>query len=262
MQAALDAHKKNTNKPAARGKPLLAEQYAAAKNIRKGECIHCHQIYEFRRADLKSSGQWSKEAVWVYPLPENLGIELDVDQGNKIKAVKAGSPAAKAGLRPGDLVKSLNQLPVSSFGDAQFALHRAPVKGQLALAWQRDGQPQASSLELPDGWRKTNPTWRPSLLDLFPSITIYGAELSAAEKKTLGLAEKRLAFRQQVEIHADAAKAGVQPGDVIIGMDGLAMEMSRTEFFGHIRRNFLVGDKITLDVIRNGKQIGLPITLQ
>ena len=71
-----------------------------------------------------------------------------------------------------------------------------------------------------------------------------------------------VAFRQQVEIHADAAKAGVQPGDVIIGMDGLAMEMSRTEFFGHIRRNFLVGDKITLDVIRNGKQIGLPITLQ
>jgi S1-C subfamily serine protease len=262
MQTALDAHKKNTDKPAARGKPLLAEQYAAAKNIRKGECIHCHQIYEFRRADLKAAGQWSKDAVWVYPLPENLGIELDVDQGNKVKAVKADSPAAKAGLRPGDLMRTMNQLSVSSFGDAQFALHRAPAKGPVPLAWERGGQPQSASLEVPEGWRKTNPTWRPSLLDLFPSLTIYGPELSAAEKKALGLADQRLAFRQEKDIHVEAKKLGVQPGDVIIGIDGQKMEMSRSDFLGHIRRNFLIGDQLTLDVLRGGKPVGLPITLK
>ena len=50
---------------------------------------------------------------------------------------------------------------------------------------------KSAILELPDGWRKTNLTWRPSLLDVLPSLTVYGEDLSAEEKKALGLSAKR-----------------------------------------------------------------------
>lgn len=263
MQAALTAHRQDPKaKPAARpDKPLRVEDYPAARRNRD-ECIHCHQVYEFRRAAQKEAGQWSRENVWGYPLPENVGLALDVDVGNRLKSVKAGSPAAKAGLQAGDLLMKLNDLPVASFADAQYALHKAPVKGQVPVVWTRDGKEQSARLELTEGWRKTNLTWRPSMLDILPSLTLYGDDLTPVQKKALGLSEKRLAFEQDKVVHSEAKKAGVLAGDVIIGINGEVMEMSMVDFLGHVRRNFLIGDQITLNVLRGGKRLTLPWTLR
>src|SRR5260370_42345746 len=99
--------------------------------MRKGECIHCHQVYEFRRDALKAAGQWRREDRWVYPLPENVGLILELDQGDRLHAVTLDSPAGRAGLRAGDTLRTLNGMPVASFADVQYALPRAPAKGQI-----------------------------------------------------------------------------------------------------------------------------------
>ena len=262
MQAALAAHRQNGGRPAAPAeKPLRVEDFPAAKG-RRGECIHCHQVYEYRRAADKEAGRWKREDLWVYPLPENVGLTLEVDVGNRVQAVAPGSPAARLGLRPGDLVQSINGIAVTSFADAQYGLHRAPAKGQTPITWLRDGKPMSGQLELAEGWRKTNLTWRTSLLDVLPSLSLYGEDLTPAQKKALGLSAKRLAFQQDKVVHADMRKAGVQPGDIIIGINNEALEMSMLEFLGHVRRNYLVGDAITLNLLRDGKRIDLPMTLR
>src|SRR5205823_4150621 len=69
---------------------------------RGGRCLHCHQVREALNADLRRSGKWTPDLVWRYPLPENVGLELEVDRGNVIKEVKPKSPAAAAGLQAGD----------------------------------------------------------------------------------------------------------------------------------------------------------------
>jgi hypothetical protein len=263
LESALEKHKKD---PKAKRedrpeKPLLAEQYAAAKKLGARECIHCHQVYEFRRFDAKQAGSFKREDLWVYPLPENVGLVLDNDQGNTVRTVTADSAAAKAGLRAGDVLQTLNGFSVASSGDVQHALHRGPPKGELPLAWQRDGKPMTAKLQLAEGWRKTNWTWRPSMLDILPSLSLFGDDLTDKEKKALGLGEKRLAFRQDKTVGADAKKAGVQAGDVIVGIDDQTMEMTMLEFLAYIRRNHLVGDKITLNLIRDGKRVNLPIQL-
>jgi S1-C subfamily serine protease len=117
-------------------------------------------------------------------------------------------------------------------------------------------------MELVEGWRKTNVTWRPSMLDILPSLALFGEDLSAAEKKTLGLEAKRLAFRQDKTVPADLRAAGIQGGDVVIGIDNRPLEMTVLEFLAHMRRNYLVGDRITLNIIRDGKQLDLPLTLK
>jgi serine protease Do len=264
LRAALAAHRRAPPEQAVSrsDKPLLAEEYPAAKTMRQGECIHCHQVYEFRRAALKATDQWRREDRWVYPLPENIGLTLEVDQGDRVRAVAPDSAALKAGLRAGDTLRTVNGSPVASFADVQYALHRAPANGRIWISWQSGGETRTTTLQLANGWRKTNLTWRPSLLDILPSLTLYGDDLSTQEKKALGLSAKRLAFRQQTPVHALARAAGVQEGDVIVGIDNEVLEMTMLEFLAHIRKNYLVGDRIVLHILRGDKRLDLPLTLR
>ncbi len=263
LEAALATHRKDlkARREAVPPKPLLAEDYPAARKLGKRECIHCHQVYEFRRHEAQAAGTFRREDLWRYPLPENVGLILDNDQGNKVRAVTTDSLAAAAGLRADDVLQTVNGATVASFADVQYALHRAPGKGELPLTWQRAGAALSAQLKLTESWRKTNWTWRPSMLDILPSLPVSGEDLSAQEKKALGLPEKRLAFRQDQRVGTDAKRTGVQAGDVIIGIDDQALEMMMDDFLAHIRRNYLVGDRITLNILRAGKRVNLPLKL-
>jgi hypothetical protein len=261
MLAALEAHRAGGGAAVPRdGKPMLVESYPAAK--RHQGCIHCHNINEFRREQRKESGAWQRDERWVYPLPENIGVTLEVDRGDRVRSVQAGSAADRAGLRAGDVLVRLNGLPVASFADVQYALHRAPVKGSVTVSWRRDGKEKSGTLELVEGWRKTNLTWRPSMLDVLPSLPLFGTDLDAVEKKALGLSAKRLAFRQQKVSARDATATGVRENDIVVGIDGESLEMTLAQFLAHVRRNYLIGDRLTLNVIRDGKRVDLPITLR
>ena len=77
--------------------------------------MHCHQVKERQNAALEKAGKWSRDLLWRYPPPDNLGLVLEIDRGNVIARVEPGSPAARAGLRAGDVVRRLNGLPVHSF---------------------------------------------------------------------------------------------------------------------------------------------------
>jgi S1-C subfamily serine protease len=179
-----------------------------------------------------------------------------------IKSVASGSAADRVGLKAGDILDRLGGNAVFSFADAQYGLHRAPTKGEIPVSWKRNGKTQSANLNVTEGWRKTNITWRPSLLDQLPSLRVYGIELTAKEKKALGLGEKSLAFRQDNLVHPDAQAVGIRENDIIVGLNNQNLEMSMEEFLGHVRRNFLVGDRITLNVIRAKKRLDLPMKLR
>jgi serine protease Do len=263
MEAALAEHRKN---PAAKPetpaqKPLYIEKLPAAKAYQKN-CIHCHQVKEILRQEARNAGTWQRDSIYTYPLPENVGITLDKERGNRISVVAPNSVAAKIGLKPGDLLQTLNKIPVRSFADAQYGLHKAPAQGQIAVAWQRDGNRLQETLDVPTGWRRTNITWRPSLLDVMPSLTVYGSDLTAQEKRALKLDEKRLAFRQEAPVHAAAKAMGVQENDIILGVDAKVFEMTMEAFLGYVRQNYLVGDTLTINLLRDGKRLDLKVKLK
>ncbi len=264
MNAAIEAHANRPKEPPPPrpGKPILAEEFAAAKRLRKGECIHCHQVNEFRREEQKKDGTWSKDRLWRYPLPENVGITLAVDQGDLVKSVTEQSPAARAGLKAGDTLRTINGIGISSFADAQFALDRAPAEGDIDIGWRRDGKSLSAKLKPTQDWKRTNITWRPSLLDILAASVLHGDDLGAKEKKALGLGEKRLAFRQDRPIPNELKGIGLREEDVVIGIEGLTLEMKVPEFLAFLRRNYLAGEKITLNVLRDGKRVDLPLTLK
>ncbi len=259
MEEILTVHQKKREAPAKR-KPIFIRQFAAVRNYRG--CIHCHQVKEIQRAELKRTGKWDREMLWRYPLPENIGLTLDLDQGNVVRSVQAKSASAQVGIVAKDKVKSINGVPVYSIADASHALDQAPKEGEIDVVWSRGGKEHRAKLELKSGWRRTNITWRPSMLDLIPSLPLFGEDLSAAEKKRLGLSAKRLAFRQENQVHDEARRAGIRGGDVIIGLNDRKLEMDVITFLGHVRRYHLVGETVTINVMRGGRRVDVKMRLR
>jgi serine protease Do len=244
--------------------PKAAETAKFIKDITGGNsrgCMHCHQVKEALNAEASKAGKWTQDLIWRYPLPDNLGIVLDVNRGDTIMEVKAKSPAADAGLKKGDVLKRLNEVPIHSFADAQYALDMAPTAGTIPVVWQRNGKDHAEKLVLAEGWRKTDISWRPSMRDLIPSIHLGGADLTAIEKKALGLSEKQLAFREKEPVFKQAKEAGIRAGDIVLGIDDRVLELTMTQFQDYVRCKYIVGDKVTINILRNGKREQVTMTL-
>jgi S1-C subfamily serine protease len=262
MKSALETHERAQKAfaPKAQDASKYIREYSTAR--RRGGCLHCHQVKEIISADLQKTGQWSRDMIWRYPLPENLGLALELDRGNVIKEINAKSPASAAGLRAGDIVERLNGVPIHSFADAQFALERAPKAGSIEVAWRRGEEVLEEKLSLPEGWRKSDITWRPSMQRLIPAARLYGLDLTPEEKTAFGLSSRQLAFRQKDGVPAQAREAGIHPGDIILGVDHKPFDdMDVIDFLRYVRRNYLIGDRVTVNISRDGRRMDLPMTL-
>jgi hypothetical protein len=264
MLAALQRHRAAEKRPLpqrAYGNQTV-EDYPALKSLSAKACVHCHQVYEFRRAWLRSQGTWSRDDLWVYPLPENVGLTLDVDRGNVVTKVRPDSPAGRLGLREQDEIVRVGDQPVASIADFQWGLQAGPIKGSLAITWRREGKEDKGELDLAEGWRQTDISWRWSLRSLDPPPWVHGEDLTAEERKALGLGEKQFAFRQGPFVPAPAEQAGIRQNDVIIAIDGKSPEMTYRQLTAYVRLNYKVGDRVTYTVLRRGTRLEIALQLQ
>jgi predicted metalloprotease with PDZ domain len=264
LEAALKRHKAEprAGNPSVAPRPSrTVAEYPAFRRLPANACVHCHQVYDLRRESLQAAGKWSLDEVWVYPQPENIGLTLDVDRGDHVTAVAPDSPAARAGVRAGDRIALVNGVPVSSIADLQYGLHRAGPARSLEIVRQRDGKEETTTLELPADWRKTDVSWRWSLRGLDPMPPVRGDDLSAAEKVSLGLSPKRLAFRQGPFVTPAAEAAGIHQNDVVIGVDGKELEMNERQFGAYVRLSYKVGDRLTLNLLRGGRRVDVAVVL-
>ncbi len=262
MQSVLQMHARDEKAfaPKSQEAPRLMRGLSGSR--RGGGCMHCHHVKEVRDTDLRRTGHWSRDMVWTYPLPANLGLELERDRGNVIQEVQENSPAWAAGLQAGDRVRQLNRVPIHSFADAQFALERAPRTGSIAVVWERGEQILKGKLALSEGWRKTDLSWRPSLRHLLASARLDGTDLTPQEKKALGLSATQLAFRQKDSVPRQAQEAGIRGGDIVLGVDDKPLEMDVAGFLRYIQGNYLIGDQVTVQILRGGKRMNLTMTFR
>lgn len=225
-------------------------------------CMHCHNVKEAMNRKLITDGEWSRDLVYRYPLPENLGLRLEVDRGNVVERVEDGTPAAKAGLKKGDRLAKVNGLSISSFADLQHALHRAPPKGTIPLSWVSGGKERSAKLTLVEDWKRTDLSWRWSLRAIDPQPWVHGVDLTAQEKKMLGLSPNRMAICQGGFVSEPARQAGIRQDDVIVGVGGKELEMTARQFSAYVRLNYKPGDRVVYNLLRDGKPVDVTITLR
>ena len=76
----------------------------------------------------------------VRPLPPKVGAKLDRAEGVEVSEVVPGSPAEAAGLKPEDIVISIDGEPVLGVGDLQAAMTGERIRALVDLEVIRNGE--------------------------------------------------------------------------------------------------------------------------
>jgi serine protease Do len=110
-----------------------------------------------QRADATGAGEEGEQRVRLglslAPLSEELTERMDLPKdtrGTVIAGVQPGSPAARAGLRPGDIITDIAGTAVSEPADVQRAVRAAEKDPALALRVMRNGRAMFIAVPLTD----------------------------------------------------------------------------------------------------------------
>lgn len=255
--------------PSLKGKFTDSLNYAD-NNVVKS-CIHCHQIGDAERDMYRASGTPLPEtSLFPYPHPKAIGLIIDPDSRATVKEVQADTPAASAGLKSGDVIKSLNDQPMLSIADIQWILHQTPATGgQIAAKIDRGGAAQELTITLDSGWRSADEiSWRVSSWGLRRMATggMLLEEATAEQRQTAGVADGAMALLVkhvgQYGPHAAAKNAGVQKNDILIAFDGRKDLVREADVFRQGMQERKRGQSVPITVSRNGKQIQLKLPMQ
>ena len=77
----------------------------------------------------------------------NVGFKVDRDSGVIILTIAADSPAARAGLRPGDVIQSINNAAIQSSRQVQEQVEAATVGNPLQITVERGNQTEAIAVK-------------------------------------------------------------------------------------------------------------------
>jgi hypothetical protein len=231
--------------------PIVRRRQGA---VTRGTCIHCHEVNEALLDAGPSGARRLPETVYRYPLPENIGIEIDPDAGNRIDAVLPGSAAEKAGLRAGDVLSILNGQAVYSIADIQFILHHLPAEAELAAAARRNGEEVRGVLRLSGNWRRSDFSWRASMKGSLLDPGLYLHMIPDTRKKELGIEEKHAALEVRGLFKPEVQRSGLREGDIIISYDGKRDAISSPRLQDYIAvHHFEPGSVLALEVLRAGE---------
>ena len=73
-------------------------------------------------------------------IAKSLGLDPNAPTGALVASVSSDSPAARAGLKPGDVILSVNGKPIKSVHDLPRTVAAAPIGQPLKMALRRNGK--------------------------------------------------------------------------------------------------------------------------
>ncbi|HID3222179.1 serine endoprotease DegP [Enterobacter cloacae] len=137
-------------------------------------------------------------------------MKVDAQRGAFVSQVMPNSSAAKAGIKAGDVITSLNGKPISSFAALRAEVGSMPIGSKVTLGLLRDGKAVNVSLEL-----------QQSSQNQVDSSTIFSG-IEGAEMSNKG-ADKGVVVNN-VKANSPAARIGLKKGDVIMGANQQAVK--------------------------------------
>ena len=148
-------------------------------------------------------------------------FKLDSPDGALVRSVDRGSAADKAGLKSGDVIRKVNGQPVIAGGDLSAIVAVAKPGDKLALDVWRDGKIVQLNATLASASDKPDATDRDNLAsnDNGAKLGLALRPLDPMEKRQSGIPSGLV-----IEDAGGAAQmAGVQPGDVLLSVNGKAV---------------------------------------
>jgi len=206
--------------------------------------------------DLVSTGHVSRGRLGVAVQSMNQSLAdsfgLKTPQGALVSSVDASGPAAKAGVQPGDVILSVNGTPVADSSD---------LPSQIAAL--KPGS--SASIQV---WRDKATKDLKVTIGSMSDAKVASADAPAQEQGRLGVAVRPLTPQEKSgaslshgllvqQADGPAASAGIQPGDVILAVNGRPVT-SVDQLKQMVAK---AGDSIALLIQRDDSQIFVPVDL-
>jgi serine protease Do len=215
--------------------------------------------------DLVKTGHVSRGrlGIGVGPLDQSTAKELGMDkpQGALVASVDPDGPAGAAGMQPGDVILSVNGAAVADASTlpaqiaqltpgstAQIGVWRKGSERRLGVTIGTLSDATETAAATPD--TEANPaTPQPSHARLGVAVRpLTPEDLSDASLPSGLLVE---------EVEGPAANAGIQPGDVILAVDG-----QQVASLDQLRRMIAhANENVSLLIQRDGEQESVPVEL-
>ncbi len=183
-------------------------------------------------------------------LAESFGLKTP--HGALVSSVEKGGPADKAGVKPGDVIVKMDNREVTGSGDLPMLVADLAPGTQTRLEIIRQGASKTLSLTI--GGTKAE--------------KVASADQQAGSPGKLGLAVRQLSPDEMKgagidsgllveEVTGPAAKAGIEPGDVVLSFNGTPVKSPQ------VLRKLLndAGKHAALLILRDSTRIFVPVEL-
>ena len=230
--------------------------FAAPSNIVKA-------VYEqIRRHGRVRRGDIGVRAQTITPVLAT-GLGLQRDNGVVLSDVLPGSPAARAGVRPGDIVLSLDGKAMDNSRQLQVNLYRHQAGESVRLEVLRDGKTLAFPIVMVE---RNDPLGLGATIDprqnLVPKLGILGLNLDARIASALpGLrATSGVVVVSTVDEAIDSQEGGLASGDVIVAVNRTAV--ITIDQLKKMFESMKIGDVVVVQLERRGELKYLAFTME
>jgi M6 family metalloprotease-like protein len=227
------------------------EQLTIPPRVYAGEQLPTPRIYadfdlsEYKTTATAKTTKITKSTEKRPAQPAYLGLQLEASNNHlRVAQVDSQSPAANAGLRVGDIVKTFDGKTISTAVAFRDQLREHHPNDLLAIGFERNGKGRETKVTLaaissplngPDGAQRA----------------ILGIQTNNADKAGVKIT--------QVTPGSAAEKAELKVGDIIMSVAGKRTE--EVERLTEVLSEKKPGDKVTVLLSRDGKEFTKEATL-
>ncbi|MEJ2060883.1 MAG: DegQ family serine endoprotease [Gammaproteobacteria bacterium] len=215
-------------------------------------------------AQLKAHGKVSYGylGVLIQDMTDALAKSFGLSQpeGALVAKVEPKSPAAEAGVKPGDIITEFDGHPVHDASDLPPLVGSTAVGKQVPLVVLRDGKHLTlhvtiAALKEP---KKVEESSAGNGSAHHGRLGVAVQDMSARQRESAGVGDRGVRI-VSVDGNTPAAQAGLQPGDIILSFN--RHDVSDSESFARLVREAPAGRPIPLLVQRGKQPMYLAVTL-
>lgn len=175
-----------------------------------------------------------------------LGARISVTEPPRIIDVREGSPAERAGLKPGDVLTTVDNTPIQRGIDFYVELLGKKPGDPLTLKVERDGKTKQAQFTL-------DPIPRPDGLKLArEKLGLIVQNIDEKVARRLELRTDAGVMVVGVEPASPAANAGIQPGDVLVYL--ASYRVRDLDQVGTLLKGVKQGESVDVLVWRMGRR--------
>ena len=243
------------------GIPLEGLNFAIAINDVKRILPQLIERGKFQRAFLGITMQpVTPDLAQRFGVPPNRGVLID--------NVLSDTPAARAGLKPGDVIESVGGQPVASPKDLQSKITFRPVGSQVTIGLIRDGRPLSVTVTLmakpaklaQAGVQPRTAPAQPSGTAALERDGITVADLTPELAQQFGISAVQGVVIIKVKSSSVAALAGLRPGDRVLEIDRIPLR-TVSDWNRQIQKT-PKGEGLFLTIQQRGSPYRIYLTLQ